>query len=77
MANLLATELFDVECHQVEHRASMEWMGDDINISFQPVAPSVIRAQLEQVEEASSNIPPPSSSEKPTFGPRPDTHHRF
>ena len=51
----------------------MEMKGDDIDISFLPVVPDTIRVQLEQVEVTSTGISPPSSSERPVFGPRPDT----
>ena len=55
---LLAAKLFTVECHQVGHRANMEMKGDNIDISFLPVAPDTIRDKLEQVEATSSNISP-------------------
>ena len=44
---LLATELYTVEYHPVEHRTDMEIMGDDVNISFLPVVPDTIRVQVE------------------------------
>ena len=59
---LLAIELFTMECHQVEHRANMERKGDNVNISFSPVAPNTIRVQLKQVEVTSSDVTPPTSS---------------
>ena len=72
---LLAAELFIMEqIDEIEHRASMERKGDNINISFSPVAPDTIRVKLEQVETTPSNITPPTSSEKPSFGPRPDVN---
>ena len=71
---MLAAKLFDVECHQVEHRPVMERKGNDISILFQSVAPNVIGAQLEQQEALLSNIPPPSSDENLTFGHRLETH---
>ena len=70
---LLATELFTVEYHQVEHRASMERKGYDVDILFLPVVPSDIWVQLEQVEVTSTDISSPNSIDKPTFGPRPNT----
>ena len=70
---LLAIELYIMECHPVEQRANMEIKGDDIDISFLPVVPNTIRVQLEQVEVTSTGIYPPDSSERPVFGPRPDT----
>ena len=59
---------------KIEHRASMERKGDNINISFLPVTPNIIRVQLEQVEVTSSDITPSTSSDKPAFGPRPNTN---
>ena len=59
--------------HPVEQRADMEIKGDDVNISFLPVVPNTIRVQLEQVETTSTDVSPPSSRERPVFGPRPDT----
>ena len=57
---------------EIEHRASMERQGDNINISFSPVAPNSIRVKTEQVESTTSEITPPTSNEKLSFGPRPD-----
>ena len=51
----------------------MERKGDNTDISFIPVAPNTIRVQLEQVEVTSSDITPPTSSDKPAFVPRPNT----
>ena len=70
---LLAAELFGTDqVKEIEHRANMEREGDNIQISFSPVAPDSIRVRLEQVETVTSNIDPPTSIEKPSFGPRPD-----
>ena len=70
---LLATELFGTnQVKEIEHRADMERQGDNIQISFSPVAPDSIRVRTEQVETVTPNIDPPTSSEKPSFGPRPD-----
>ena len=70
---LLAAELFNMnQIDEIEHRASMERQGDNINISFSPVAPDSIRVKSEQVESTTSDITPPTSNEKPSFGPRPD-----
>ena len=52
----------------------MERMGDNIDLSFLLVAPNTIRVQSGQVEATSSDISPPNSTDKPTFGPRPNTH---
>ena len=73
---LLAAELFGTDqVEEIEHRANMEREGDKIHISFAPVAPNSIRVRLEQVETVTSSIDPPTSSEKPSFGPRPE--HRI
>ena len=70
---LLATELFSTDqVEEIEHRADMERQGDNIQISFSPVAPDSIRVRSEQVETVTPNIDPPTSNEKPSFGPRPD-----
>ena len=70
---LLAAELFSAdEVQKIEHRANMERQGDNIQISFSPVAPNSIRVSSEQVESATPDIDPPTSNEKPSFGPRPD-----
>ena len=70
---LLATELFNTDqIDEIEHRASMERQGDNINISFLPVTPNFIRVKSEQVESTTPDITPPTSNEKPSFGPRPD-----
>ena len=70
---LLAAELFGTnQVKEIEHRADMERQGDNILISFSPVAPDSIRVRSEQVETVTSNIDPPTSNEKPSFGPRPD-----
>ena len=69
---LLAMELFNMDqIEEIEHKASMERQGD-INISFSPVAPNSIRVKSDQVESSTSDITPPTSNEKPSFGPRPD-----
>ena len=70
---LLATKLYTVEYHQVEHRANMERKEDNVDISFLTVVPDTIRVQSEQVEATSTDISPPDSIEKPIFGPRPNT----
>ena len=69
---LLAVELFGTDqVKEIEHRADMEREGD-IQISFSPVAPNSIRVRSEQVKTVTSDTEPPTSSEKPSFGPRPD-----
>ena len=48
---LLAADLFSMDqIEEIEHKASMERQGDNIQISFSPVAPNSIRVRLEQVE---------------------------
>ena len=70
---MLATELFSMDqIEKIEHRVSMERQGDNIHISFSPVVPNSIRIRAEQVESITSDIIPPTSDEKPSFGPRPD-----
>ena len=72
---LLAAELFTMDqIDKRDHRANMERKGDNINISFSPVTPNTIKAQSEQVEVTPPNITPPTSSDKPSFGPRPNTN---
>ena len=72
---MLATELFVTDqIDEVEHRASMERKGDNINIFFSPIAPDTVRVKSEQVETTPSDITPPTSSKKPSFGPRPDVN---
>ena len=74
---LLAAELFGThQVKEIEHRADMERQGDNIQISFSPVAPDSIRARSEQVETVTPNIDPPTSSEKPSFGPKPDVESK-
>ena len=70
---VLATELFTVEYHQIAHMTSMELKGDDVDISFLFVVPDTIRVQSEQVEVTSTATSSPNSTDKPTFGPRPNT----
>ena len=70
---LLAAELFGTnQVEEIEHRADMERQGDNIQISFSPAAPDSIRVRSEQVETVTPDIDPPTSNEKPSFGPRPD-----
>ena len=37
---LLAAELFDAECNEIEYRATMDQEGDNISIGFQPIPPN-------------------------------------
>ena len=70
---LLAAELYNAEYHPIEYWADMEVKGDVVNISFLPVVPDTIRAQVEHVESTPTDISTPNPNEKPVFGPRPDT----
>ena len=70
---LINTTKQNVWLWPVEHRAEMEVKGDVVNISFLPVVPNTIRVQVEQVESTPTDDSPPTSNEKPVFGPRPDT----
>ena len=71
---LLATELFAMDqIDQIGHMTSLEGKEDNINISS-PVTPDMIMVQSEQVEVTSPNIMPSTSSDKPSFGPRPNTN---
>ena len=47
---LLAAELYDAECNQIEYRATMDQEGENINIRFQPVPPQLIDINSCQVE---------------------------
>ena len=68
----LATELFSADqIDEIEYRVSMERQGDNINISFSPVAPNSIRDKSAQVDSTTPDINPPTSDEKPSFDPRP------
>ena len=72
---LLAMELFSTDqVEEIEHRADIEIQGGNIQISFSPVAPDSIRVRSEQVETGTPDIDPPTSNEKPSFGPRPDVN---
>ena len=66
---LLAVELFSMDLiDEIEHRASIGRQGDNIHISFSPVAPDSIRVRSEQVEPTTPDSIPPTSNEKPAFG---------
>ena len=61
---LLATELYTVEYHPVEHQADIEVKGDVANVSFLPVVPDTIRVQVGQVESTSTDTSTPNPEEK-------------
>ena len=70
---LLAAGLFSADqIEKIEHRASMERQGDNIHISFSPLAPDSIRVRSEQVESITPDITPPTSDDKPSFGTGPN-----
>ena len=39
---LLAAELFDVECDEIEYKANMYWVDNNISVGFQPVPPQLL-----------------------------------
>ena len=47
---LLAAELFDVECDEIEYRANMNQEGNNISVGFQPVPPQLIGTNSCQVD---------------------------
>ena len=67
---LLTAKLYDVECTEIDYRATMDWEGETITIGFQPVTPQLIDTNSCQVEAGPSN-PSSPEIEKPQFGPRP------
>ena len=69
---LLAAELFDAECNEIEYRVTMNWEGDNISVGFQPIPPQLIDTNSHQVE-AGPIQPNSPEIERPEFGPRPDT----
>ena len=70
---LLAAELFDVECDEIEYRVTMDWDDDNISIGFQPVPSQLSDANSCQVE-AEPILPNSPEIERPEFGPRMDTN---
>ena len=67
----LAAKLYDVKCNQIEHRATMDWEGDNTKIRFKPIPPNLVNINNHQVEAG----PIQSMSPKvdwPKSGPRPD-----
>ena len=69
---LLAAELLDVECDEIEYRATMNWKGNDISVGFQPIPPQLFNVNSCQVE-AGPIQPDSPKVERPKFGPRPET----
>ena len=71
---LLVTELFTMDqIHQIDHRANMDRKGDNIKKSFLLVAFNIIRVQLQHVQATSFDMTSFTSSDKPAFGPRPNS----
>ena len=68
---LLAAELFNAECDEIEYRANMNWDGNNITVGFQPVPPQLINTNSCQVEAGPIQLDSPQI-ERPVFGPRPD-----
>ena len=68
---LLAAELLDPECNEVEYRVTMDWEGETISVGFQPVPPQLIDTNSCQVE-AGPIQPANPKVERPEFGPRHD-----
>ena len=69
---LLAAELFDAECDEIEYMATMDQEGDNIANWFQPAPPQLIDTNTCHVEVGPIQ-PTNPEIEKPEFGPRPDT----
>ena len=70
---LLAAELFDAGCNEMEYRANMNQEGNNISVGFQPVPSQLIDTNSCQVE-AGHIQPDGPEIEKQEFGPRPDTN---
>ena len=70
---LLAAELFNAECNEIEYRANLNQDGDNISVGFQPVPPQPINTNSCQVEAEANQLDSPEI-EKPEFGPRLDTN---
>ena len=69
---LLAAELFDAECNEIEYRSTMDQEGDNISIGFQPIPPQLIDINSCQVE-AGPIEPNSPKIERLEFGPKMDT----
>ena len=70
---LLAAKLFDMECEEIEYRATMDSDGNNISVGFQPVPSQLVDINSCQVE-AGPIQPNCLKIDKPEFGPRPDTN---
>ena len=47
---LLAAELSNAKCDEIEYRTNMDWDGDNLLVGFQPVPPQLINTNSCQVE---------------------------
>ena len=65
---LFTTELYTAEYHPVEHWADIEVKGDVANVSFLPVVPDTIRAQVGQVEATSDDTSTSNPEENQYLG---------
>ena len=70
--SLLAAQLYDAGCDQIEYRTTTDWEENNINVWFQPVPPQLINIKSCQVEAGPIQLISPKI-ERPEFGPRPDT----
>ena len=70
---LLAAELPDMECDEIEYRANINWEGNNKSVGFKPVPLQLIDTNSCQVK-AGPIQPDVPKMEKPEFGPRPDTN---
>ena len=72
---LLAAELFNVECNEIDYRATLNREGDNISVGFQPVPPQLIDTNSCQVEAGPIQTNSPKI-ERPEFGPKLDTNSK-
>ena len=70
---MLAANLYDAECNEMEYRGTMDQEDENISIGFQPVPPQLIDAKRCQVEVGPIQ-PTSPKMEKLEFGPRLDTN---
>ena len=69
---LLAAELFDAECNEIDYRVTLNLEGDNISVGFQPVPPQLDGTNSSQVEVGP--FIPIVKVERPEFGPSQDTN---
>ena len=70
---LLAVELFNAECNEIEYRMNLSQDDNNISLGFQPVPPQLINTSSCQVEAGPIQLDSPKM-ERPDFGPRPNTN---